>query len=253
MPFSTTSQPAITTCSAQRHVLCISSHHDAEYVRDLLITLNDHRARHQALPATWEDFLYHSANRWAKRLVKLGCLQRGGYPKECGESVAYFPDKEITGKEVIDYWYQEWKLYNWLRPGCYPETQNFTQMVWKSTRHVGLARQFDEKGGVYVVAHYVPAGNGHGDYDRQVCRAIPDNYDYFASYEEIDFDEEEFDDNDEEDDRDEDGDGPVEEVEVEKPPSAGSEEKDTGTQSLEVTKTGENQMPEAEKDVTAED
>lgn len=53
----------------------------------------------------------------------------------------------------------------------FPGTSHFTQMIWKSTTDVGIAKVRLESSNKYViVVHYKPAGNTNrpGDYGKNV-------------------------------------------------------------------------------------
>ena len=65
--------------------------------------------------------------------------------------------------EVVDPGY----VFPMMQPSCPAGTGHFTQVVWKSTTHVGMAWAGDPKTGMYVVANYSPFGNLQG--------AFPDN------------------------------------------------------------------------------
>ena len=42
--------------------------------------------------------------------------------------------------------------------------KDFTQMVWKDTKEVGISYAISKSGSVYVVARYYPPGNYSGEY-----------------------------------------------------------------------------------------
>ena len=62
--------------------------------------------------------------------------------------------------------YDRKEIYRALR---YPVSGHFSQVVWLSTRQVGVAQARSKSGRVYVVANYSPAGNFLGDY----CDNVP--------------------------------------------------------------------------------
>ena len=57
----------------------------------------------------------------------------------------------------------------WLRL-TFRSTGHFTQVVWKGSKELGIARASDNKGRIYVVANYAPAGNFIGDFAANVSR-----------------------------------------------------------------------------------
>ena len=49
--------------------------------------------------------------------------------------------------------------YDFTKGGHQPRTGHFTQVVWKNSKELGMARAKSSNGSVYVVARYCPAGN----------------------------------------------------------------------------------------------
>lgn len=45
---------------------------------------------------------------------------------------------------------------------------HFTQVVWKDTKELGIAKATGKKGGTYVVANYNPSGNFIGKFSENV-------------------------------------------------------------------------------------
>ena len=49
-------------------------------------------------------------------------------------------------------------------------TGHFSQVVWKASEELGIGKAADDKGRVYVVANYRPAGNYIGNFAANVLR-----------------------------------------------------------------------------------
>jgi glioma pathogenesis-related protein 2 len=67
-------------------------------------------------------------------------------------------------QEVVDHWYSEHSKYNFeSEPHDVQGIGNFTQVVWKGTKEIGVGKaiQTEANGAtrVVVVCHYFPAGN----------------------------------------------------------------------------------------------
>ncbi|KAG9342198.1 hypothetical protein JZ751_016700 [Albula glossodonta] len=80
---------------------------------------------------------------------------------ENGENIYNFwssAPKQLTGKEAVDSWYSEIKDYNFRKPGFNSNTGHFTQVVWKSSKEVGVGLATDGNI-VFVVGQYSPKGN----------------------------------------------------------------------------------------------
>lgn len=95
----------------------------------------------------------------------------------------------FPGEQVTDQWYSEAEKYNFN--GCgggggtgefhcgvfpclvwnYPKllfSGHFTQVVWKSSKELGVGRARTQDGKWLVVANYLPAGNFMGKYKENV-------------------------------------------------------------------------------------
>lgn len=46
---------------------------------------------------------------------------------------------EISGNNTVSIWYKESEKYNYKNPGFEPKPERFTQVVWKSTKRIGVA------------------------------------------------------------------------------------------------------------------
>lgn len=88
-----------------------------------------------------------------------------------GQNIAYKSGAEYKGQEVVDNWYSEERNYDYNNPGFRSNTGHFTQLVWKSTTHVGVGRAVNGST-TFVVANYTPAGNvtNAGQFEQNVLR-----------------------------------------------------------------------------------
>ena len=51
-----------------------------------------------------------------------------------------------VGQEPTDAWYNEVKQYNYNQPGFSMATGHFTQLVWKSSRRLGVGVAYNNDG-----------------------------------------------------------------------------------------------------------
>jgi len=61
----------------------------------------------------------------------------------------------------VDKWYSEIGKFDWKMADsdCQPGTGHFTQVVWKESTELGVAKAYDAKNGWYTACVYLPAGN----------------------------------------------------------------------------------------------
>lgn len=77
----------------------------------------------------------------------------------------------VTGLEPVKSWYDEVSMYNFNSHGFSSGTGHFTQVVWRGSKKLGVAKVENNKGQVFVVANYDPPGNYQGQFEQNVPRA----------------------------------------------------------------------------------
>jgi len=143
---------------------------------------NYYRARHSVSPLIISQRLNHIAQRYAEHLAATSKFEHSGNKLEnevLGENLYMqwisFGKVPVSAREATKSWYDEIDLYNYKYPRYSEETGHFTQMIWKSTKKmgVGVALSADERE-VYVVANYYPAGNivNPGYFEKNVLPAM---------------------------------------------------------------------------------
>jgi hypothetical protein len=86
---------------------------------------------------------------------------RGAY----GENMAW--GTNLDASQAVALWYAEGRQYDYNRPGFSPATGHFTQLVWASSRLLGMSMA--RRGNVNLwVARYSPAGNIMGQFPNNV-------------------------------------------------------------------------------------
>ncbi|KAM8934540.1 Golgi-associated plant pathogenesis-related protein 1 isoform 3-T3 [Pelodytes ibericus] len=130
------------------------------FEQEALDAHNKYRQQHGAPPLQLNQELCESSQKWADHLLSINALQHSNTTH--GENLWYKWNssmRDASGGEVVDTWYGEIKDYNFTKPGFQSNTGHFTQVVWKDSREVGIAKAVDGKGMVIAVAQYSPAGN----------------------------------------------------------------------------------------------
>lgn len=85
--------------------------------------------------------------------------------REFGENIFMASGSLGTPKEASKEWYNEIKKFKnvILNSSNWYETGHYTQMVWKSTKYVGMRISKCTNGNYIIVANYDPAGNYMGE------------------------------------------------------------------------------------------
>lgn len=135
------------------------------FVNTLLIlqTVNKFRALHCVPPIHWDTKVQTSAQNWSSYLANTNSFEhsRGKY----GENLAmmYNPSLNTDASQDvisgINMWYDEITKYDYNNPGFSMETGHFTQLVWKSTKAIGVGVAKSAFSRVLVVMHFSPPGN----------------------------------------------------------------------------------------------
>lgn len=131
-----------------------------EFELEALDAHNLYRQQHGAPCLRLNPELCEASQRWADHLLSINALQHSNTTN--GENIWYKWNSSVrdaTGKEIVDTWYGEIKDYNFSKPGFQSNTGHFSQVVWKDTKEMGIAKAVDGKGMVIAVAQYNPAGN----------------------------------------------------------------------------------------------
>lgn len=78
----------------------------------------------------------------------------------------------LPARDAVRSWYREESSYNNKQPRFSFSCAQFTQLVWKSTTHFGIAMATSCEGSVYIVANYSPAGNVRGQFKENVLPQV---------------------------------------------------------------------------------
>lgn len=122
---------------------------------DTLVLHNKYRSYHADTPdLVYDAPLEASARGWAEHLVATCSFYHSGP----GENMARGFD---NAQDAMWAFYNEYKMYNYSRPGYSAEIGHFAQLVWKETERVGCALVSGTKScsGNVFVCHYDPPGN----------------------------------------------------------------------------------------------
>ncbi|CAF3518739.1 unnamed protein product [Rotaria sp. Silwood1] len=140
---------------------------NSKFQDDILKLHNRYRARHCARPLTLSQRLSQIAQSHAEYLAATSKYEYSGHTLEdepLGENLflewANEGPAKASAKAIVKYWYGEIAQYDFDNPRFLQETAHFTQMVWKSSRKLGVGVAYSpDRSEVYVVTNYYPAGN----------------------------------------------------------------------------------------------
>lgn len=142
-----------------------------QFEKEALDTHNKYRAKHKAPALKYSASMAKEAQAWADKLASTGQMAHAS-PKERnndGENIFYvFGQTELGGREAVDAWYAEIKDYDFDNDRFAGNTGHFTQVVWKSTKEMGIAYSRTDDGKIFVVGRYRPAGNFMSQFEANI-------------------------------------------------------------------------------------
>jgi len=152
------------------------SNEDDLFAEEFLAANNHYRRLHGVPELQLSQALCDRAQQWAEKLARRRHLAYCEMPG-VGENITFFP-VEMPASDMIDYWYNENKKYEYETPGWQVGTNYFTQIIWRCTKEVGVGcavvepvqRRHVKSGQLVddtlndhqvVVAFYRPSGNNN--------------------------------------------------------------------------------------------
>jgi len=151
-----------------------SSEDESSFEDECIQAHNEYRKKHGIKKLEKNKKLTKTAKEWAKQLAKDDKMSHRKDNSD-GENIyckwSSNPKHKVKGAEAVDSWYSEIKDHDFAKepsPGVL-KSGHFSQVVWFSSKQVGVGKARSKSGRVYVVANYSPAGNFLGDY----CDNVP--------------------------------------------------------------------------------
>lgn len=139
---------------------------EVNFQRECLDAHNGVRSKFGCQKLVWSQELADLAHTWAVKLADRGRILYPELPG-IGENIRLsFGDEHehlTSGQEITDLWANEALSFDFDNPRWHPNCQHFTQIVWKDTFEMGVARHWNTaKNCVAIVAFYRPPGNLNG-------------------------------------------------------------------------------------------
>ncbi|ROT83033.1 hypothetical protein C7M84_023790 [Penaeus vannamei] len=142
----------------------------SQFVQECVREHNMLRSLHGAPPLILSEQLCKDAQEWANRLAHFQLLE---YSTEHGrgENILTTTSKvNITGTAVARAWYETGRTFKFGVTGAadLAHAGPFSQVVWESTKYVGIGVARGTDGRSVVVARYFPPGNVGGLFSSNV-------------------------------------------------------------------------------------
>ncbi|EFX72964.1 hypothetical protein DAPPUDRAFT_325774 [Daphnia pulex] len=133
---------------------------------------NDYRKKHGVPPLVLDLNVTAAAENWAKTMAAENTLAYSDNKNYGENQYFHWGRRQVIGRNPVDSFYEEIEDYNFNDPEGPGFTSHFTQVVWKSTKlmGVGVAKSGDQ--GIYVAVFYYPKGNRVGQFAANVLRPL---------------------------------------------------------------------------------
>ncbi|CAH0600222.1 unnamed protein product [Chrysodeixis includens] len=143
-----------------------------EFELEALEVHNEFRAEHGVPPLVLNKEISKTSQKWAEELAKKDAMAYS-LNKSYGENVycgwSADPNTKIKARDCVEKWYSEINNFSFGREPEVLTCGHFTQVVWKSTKELGVGSAKSKSGKLYVVANYYPPGN----FSNQFVKNIP--------------------------------------------------------------------------------
>uniref|UniRef100_A0A8R1HP53 SCP domain-containing protein n=1 Tax=Caenorhabditis japonica TaxID=281687 RepID=A0A8R1HP53_CAEJA len=106
-----------------------------EFIDQILQEHNTRRQRHGAPELEYNTELSEMAQQWAEKLAK----------QKTNPSLNRLLIVPFFVVSVVEHWYQEHEKYEYETPGWQTGTNYFTQVIWRSTKEIGVGCAYVKK------------------------------------------------------------------------------------------------------------
>jgi pathogenesis-related protein 1 len=134
---------------------------------------NGYRANYRAPRLKWNNTLQVSAQKWADNCKFAHANQSNlSFSQRYGENLYAIFGRSTLSQALTDAaktWYNEYKYYDYNRPGFSMVTGHFTQIVWVKTKSIGCGIKYCPQNKMrIVVCRYYPPGNVLNEFRQNV-------------------------------------------------------------------------------------
>ncbi|XP_026479241.1 uncharacterized protein LOC113385604 [Ctenocephalides felis] len=146
-----------------------------EFVLQGLKVHNEYRKKHGVPNLVLSQELCESARDWS---LKLSRLNKFKHKPGCefGENIFVVWSSDVSdhvsARDVVRCWYEEGREYDWDAKEKARGGAQFTQIIWRATKELGMAVSSNGRGKIYVVANYRPRGNVIGQFSENVNKPL---------------------------------------------------------------------------------
>jgi uncharacterized protein YkwD len=154
--------------------ICVLSFRMDVFAKEALEAHNKYRTKHHAPAMKWSAQMGKEAQAWADNLARTGQFAHSSNDQRKGDGeniYMSFGRADLNGGEAVDEWYNEIKDYDFNNDRFSGNTGHFTQVVWKGSKELGMAKAKASDGKIFVVGRYRPPGNFMSQFEANISPA----------------------------------------------------------------------------------
>uniref|UniRef100_A0AC35F9X4 SCP domain-containing protein n=1 Tax=Panagrolaimus sp. PS1159 TaxID=55785 RepID=A0AC35F9X4_9BILA len=151
----------------------MNSNEIENYRREQLDAINYYRQLHGVPSLLLDNKITRDAQAWADHLARIGQLVHSN--TNYGENLASgYPLSHVNPATL---WYSGVSRINFSNVERSTDCLHFTQIVWKSSKKIGIGiSRSSNTGKYYIVANFDPAGNMRGSFAENVPSPLNTNF-----------------------------------------------------------------------------
>ena len=131
-----------------------------KYYYEILEKINNYRKRHNVKPLIINNEINIIAQKYSDKIARENFIELSNNKYkgiELGEIIFTFNEKHSPDKIIISFYEEESHKYNYKNKK--PKPTNFTQIIWKNTKYIGIGCTKTKSGIIYTVINFFPPGN----------------------------------------------------------------------------------------------
>jgi len=147
-----------------------------KFYYEILEQINLYRKKHNVNPLIINNDINILAQKHSDKIARENYIDLS-YNKyegvELGEIIFTFNEKYSPEKIIISFYEEESHTYNYKNKK--PKPSNFTQIIWKSTKSIGIGCSKTKNNTIYCVIDFYPPGNINNEFLSNVFPPIDDD------------------------------------------------------------------------------
>ena len=144
-----------------------------KYFFDIIEQINKYRKKHNVNPLNINNEINAIAQKHSDKIARENYIELS-YNKynntELGEIIFCFNENN-SPEDIISSFYEE-ECHKYDYSNKYPKPSNFTQIIWKNSKYVGIGCSQTKENLIYIVINFYPPGNIHNEFIENVFPPI---------------------------------------------------------------------------------